>query len=232
MRTILIIILFLPSVLLAQEKQKQKETKEKWYTNKFQLLYGKHVYPNQGFKLRVQLGGGIKNIILNQVVTIGITPIEFVGFKPLLTYTAEHHSFTGPCYGCNGISWEESIRRYQHSILTHSIGLGLFREFKFKLFNKDFQINAGITLERILSNNSRVYFKGKVFIKPNLSVPTNPFYADYFYKDLLEIRIVKTRDYKLFWTFNGLTFLKNDSLVYWPLEYSLTSLITGIKIII
>jgi hypothetical protein len=232
MRALIIILLFFSTALSAEEKQEEKEKKEKWYTDKFQLLYGKHVYPNQEFKLRVQLGGVIKNIILNQVLTLGITPIEFIGFKTLLTYTAEHHSFTGPCYGCNGISWEESIRRYQHSILTHSIGLGLLKEFKFKLFKKDFQINVGITLERILPNNSRVYYKGKVFIKPNLSIPTNPFYADYFYKDLLEIRIVKTLDYKLFWTFNGLTFLKNDSLVYWPLEYSLTSLITGIKIII
>jgi hypothetical protein len=228
----IIIILFLPYVLFAQEKQDEKEKEKKWYTDKFQVLYGKHVYPNQDFKLRVQLGGGIKNIILNQVLTVGITPIEFIGFKPLLSYTAEHHSFTGPCYGCNGISWEESLRRYQHSILTHSIGLGLFKEFKFKLFKKDFQINAGITLERILPNNSRVYYKGKVFIKPNLSVPTGSFYANYYYKDLIEVKLIQTEDYKFFWTFNGIVFRNDNYVFYWPLEYSVTSLITGIKIIL
>jgi hypothetical protein len=228
----IIIILFLPYVLFAQEKQDEKEKEKKWYTDKFQVLYGKHVYPNQDFKLRVQLGGGIKNILLNQVVTIGITPIEFIGFRPLLTYTAEHHSFTGPCYGCNGISWEESNRRYQHSIFSHSIGIGLYKEFKFKLFKKDFQINAGLTLERILPNIARVYYNKRIFIKPNLSIPTNPFYADFFYKDYLELQIIKTSDYKLFWTFNGLILKKYGAVVYWPLEYSLTSLITGIKIIL
>ena len=232
MRTMIIIILFLPYVLFAQEKQDEKEKEKKWYTDKFQVLYGKHVYPNQDFKLRVQLGGGIKNILLNQVVTIGITPIEFIGFRPLLTYTAEHHSFTGPCYGCNGISWEESNRRYQHSIFSHSIGIGLYKEFKFKLFKKDFQINAGLTLERILPNIARVYYNKRIFIKPNLSIPTNPFYADFFYKDYLELQIIKTSDYKLFWTFNGLILKKYGAVVYWPLEYSLTSLITGIKIIL
>ena len=232
MRALIIILLFFSTALSAEEKQEEKEKKEKWYTDKFQLLYGKHVYPNQEFKLKVQLGGGIINIILNQVVTVGITPIEFIGFKPLLTYTAEHHSFTGPCYGCNGISWEESIRRYQHSILIHSIGLGLFKEFKFKLFRKDFQINTGITLERILPNNSRVYYKGKIFIKPNLSVSTSSFYADFFYKDLIEIRVIKTSDYKLFWTFNGVFFRKDSTDFYWPLEYSITSLITGVKLIL
>jgi hypothetical protein len=150
----------------------------------------------------------------------------------LLTYTAEHHSFTGPCYGCNGISWEESNRRYQHSIFSHSIGIGLYKEFKFKLFKKDFQINAGLTLERILPNIARVYYNKRIFIKPNLSIPTNPFYADFFYKDYLELQIIKTSDYKLFWTFNGLILKKYGAVVYWPLEYSLTSLITGIKIIL
>jgi hypothetical protein len=232
MRNLTILLLFFTSFVCAQEKQDEKEKEKKWYTDKFQVLYGKHVYPNQDFKLRVQLGGGIKNILLNQVVTIGITPIEFIGFRPLLTYTAEHHSFTGPCYGCNGISWEESNRRYQHSIFSHSIGIGLYKEFKFKLFKKDFQINAGLTLERILPNNARVFIDGTLFLRTNLSVPTGSFYANYYYKDLIEIKFIQTEDYKFFWTLNGILFRNDNYVFYWPLEYSVTSLITGLKIIL
>lgn len=230
MRNLIVVLLFFTSILCAQEKQ---EKKEKWYSDKFQLLYGKHVYPSPLHKsFRIRLGGGAKNIILNQVLTVGATPIEFIGFKPLITYTLEHHSFTGPCYGCNGISWEESIRRYQHSIFTHSVGIGLFKEFKFKLFKKDFQINAGITLERIFPNNATVYFNGNVFLKPQLSKSTNAFYIHNYYKDLLEIRLVKNSKYNLFLTFNGILFRKDSTDFYWPLEYSLTSLIIGLKFIL
>jgi hypothetical protein len=60
MRNLTILLLFFTSFVCAQEKQDEKEKEKKWYTDKFQVLYGKHVYPNQDFKLRVQLGGALK----------------------------------------------------------------------------------------------------------------------------------------------------------------------------
>ena len=232
MRTILIIILFLPYILFAQEKQNEKEKREKWYTDKFQLLYGKHVYPNQGFRLKLKMGGGTKNILLNQVLTIGFTPFELKGFKPIIALTAEHHSFTGGCLNCVGFDGTSSYGRvFQHSIFLYTAGLGLIKEFKFNVFKKEFQINIGFGIERFLYDNAKIYSNGKLFYKTKFTNSTNAFYNDYFFKDMIEIRIVKTYDYKLFWTFNGIKY-KNDRTYYQPFEGSLTSLITGLKLII
>jgi hypothetical protein len=233
MRTILFILLFFPSVLLAQEKQKQKEPKEKWYIDKFQLLYAKHIYPNQGFRLKLKMGGGAKNILLNQVLTFGITPFELKGFKPLISLTAEHHSFTAGCLSCIGFDGTSSYGRvFQHSIFLYTAGLGLIKEFKFIVLKKEFQINVGFGIERFIYDNANIYANGKLFYKTKFTNSTNPFYNEYFYKDMLEIRIVKTKDYKLFWTFNGIKYRNNNRANYQPFESSLSSLITGLKIVL
>ncbi len=231
-RIILIILLFFPSVLLAQEKQDEKEKKEKWYTDKFQLLYGKHVYPNQGFRFKLKMGGGAKNILLNQVLTVGFTPFEFKGFRPFIAFTGEHHSFTGGCLSCVGFDGTSSYGRvFQHSIFLYTAGLGIIKEFKFIIFKKEFQINVGFGIERFIYDNANIYSNGKLFYRSQFSNSTNAFYNEYFYKDMLEIRIVKTKDYKLFWTFNGIKY-KNDRTYYQPFEADLTSLIIGLKLII
>lgn len=197
---------------------------QSWIRDKMSFGRSQHIQyfnNNRSFK---------PNTLFNKAYYISFSPIQFRGFRPLVSLTYEYFILQATCYTCYTTTNNYSAKKQIHYLNFATFGLGFAKEIKFKnKAGKELELIFGAALERFLFRRSFIFKSNGSVEKAIPFISKHPFFNRYFFKDVLGFRVYNANTHKVFIQLSGLL-LRNERLHYAPSRYTFHNFMLGFTI--